>query len=133
VTECVRCGKCCDPVILLFDPQERAAERLGSDEELEPWAQHQYEFFRDHWRSESTFEDDLDGERVTVHRVRCDQYEAATRTCMAQEAKPDVCSGFPWYGRDPRSAANEPIAASLAPQCSFNADVRRMLPIVEVR
>lgn len=134
MTDCARCGSCCDPVILMFDPQERAAERLGSGEPLEDWSTQQYEFFRDHWTSTSTFEDDLDGEPVTVHRVRCDQYDPDTRSCMAHDTRPQVCSEFPWYGRDPNSEGSRHIAHALAPQCSFNADVagRKMLPIVAV-
>lgn len=125
MTDCSRCGDCCDPVIVRFDPQARAAEQLADHgDTMEAWARHQYEFFLEHWRSESTF---LDGE-VTVHRVRCDQFDRETRTCLAHDTRPQVCSGFPWYGREPADPAGD-----LSPRCSFNADVRTMLPIVEVR
>lgn len=133
MTDCSQCGDCCDPVIITFDPQEVAAERLAANPDMEGWARHQYEFFRDHWRSISTFEDTLDGETITVHRVECDQFDRATRTCLAHDNRPQACSGFPWYGRDPRSDEAFPQRGSLSPRCSYNADARTMLPIIEVR
>jgi Fe-S-cluster containining protein len=132
VTDCSRCGDCCDPVIVTFDPQVYATERLAAaGDEMQDWAKHQYEFFLAHWRSESHYQD-VDDPAVTVHRVRCDQFDRDTRTCMAHDDRPQVCSGFPWYGRDPHSDGAKPCRCSLSPRCSFNADVRTMLPIVEV-
>lgn len=141
MTECARCGDCCDPVIVVFDPQELAAEVMADTErwaELEDWARYQYEFFRDHWRSESTFEAEADAGtgRETVHRVRCDQFDTETRTCRAHDRQPQVCSEFPWYGRvEDDMEGRAPVASALSPRCSFNADVpgRTMLSIVEVR
>lgn len=135
MTDCSRCGDCCDPVIVTFDPQEYAAEALTrlDGKEADDWARHQIEFFRDHWRSKSTYESTVNGEPVTVHRVECDQFDRATRSCGAHDNRPQVCSGFPWYGREPHSAEAQPCASSLSPRCSYNADVRTTLPIVEVR
>jgi Fe-S-cluster containining protein len=132
MTDCSRCGDCCDPVIVTFDPQERAAERLANLSFVAPaWAWHQFEFLRDHWRTVDTYESTERGRPVTVHRVECDQFDRATRTCGAHDDRPQVCSGFPWYGREPD--VDSAIAGSLSPRCSYNADVRTMLPIVEVR
>lgn len=135
MTECSRCGDCCDPVIVTFDPKEHATRQLAErSDEMEDWARHQYEFFRDHWASTGTFEAKLpDGDQITAHQVRCDQFNRDTRQCMAHDDKPQTCSGFPWYGRSPDDEHSAPIASSLSPRCSFNADVRTMLPIVEVR
>lgn len=134
MTDCSRCGDCCDPVILTFDPQQRAAEKLS---ELlfvaPPWVWHQYEFLRDHWRTIDTVEVVEGDDTVTVYRVECDQFDRESRTCGAHDTRPQVCSGFPWYGREPDDDLCEPSRASLSPRCSFNADVRTMLPIVEVR
>jgi Fe-S-cluster containining protein len=136
MTECSRCGDCCDPVIVVFDPKDLAAEKLADlPDDAPDWERYQYEFFRDHWTSTSTFEVDEGFGRITVHRVQCDQFDRDSRTCRAHDRRPQVCSGFPWYGRpehDVESRAQ--VASSLSPRCSFNADVpgRRMLPIVEV-
>lgn len=131
MTECSRCGRCCDPVITTFDPQVLAATRLADDDFEDESVRYQYEFFRDHWKSVGTFATHRP-EAPVGYRVVCDQYDPSSRSCLAQESKPDICSGFPWYGREPRSDAAADVAAALLPQCSFNADVRRMLPIVAV-
>lgn len=132
-TECSRCGSCCDPVTVSFDPQVYAAERLASPEapQFEPEQRRQYEFFLAHWRvAEGPYptEEGLPGYKVT-----CDQYDRDTKTCLAHDTKPPVCYGFPWYGRDPHAPLSQPIARSLSPQCSFNADVRTMLPLTVIQ
>ena len=131
MTDCARCGDCCDPVIVAFDPQEMAADLL-SRSEVESHNRINGEFMRDHWTVESTYEA---ADSVTVRRVRCDVFDPVRRLCGAHESRPPVCWGFPWYHRPPGDPDREPAAASLSPRCSFNADVpgRRMLPIVEVR
>ncbi len=136
MTDCSRCGDCCDPVNVPLDPQSYAAERLAvTAHDDEGWYVHQLKFFRDHWTSIGSNEVTENGETVTMHRVRCDQYDRATRTCQAHDNRPQVCSGYPWYGRAPGDPDRDVIAASLSPRCSFNADVpgRAMLPIVEVQ
>lgn len=136
MTECSACGDCCDPVIVTFDPQDFAAKQLARpvppDTTAPDWVRYQYQFFLDHWTSQSTYTTD-DG--VTVHRVRCDQFDRETRTCLAHDRRPQVCSGFPWYGISKGGDWWQSVADQLPPRCSFNADVpgRRMLPIVEVR
>ena len=129
MTECNGCGHCCDPVIFGHDPQEFAAARLADPhlDEVGAWARQQAEFLRENWHSESSFTAP-DGR--TVHRVRCDAYDRATRTCQAYENRPRVCSAFPWYDEAPSLAS--PQAGAMAPMCSYNADVRTMLPIVAV-
>jgi Fe-S-cluster containining protein len=118
-------------VIITFDPKERAAARIAEDGDKMPdWARHQYQFFLDNWTSTSTFTA-ADGD--TVHRVRCDQFNPDTRQCEAHDDRPRVCSEFPWYGRSPHDPDSRGIADSLSPRCSYHADVRTMLPIVEVR
>lgn len=64
-------------------------------------------------------------------RVVCDAFDRHTRTCTMQEGKPPVCDGYPRYGAEP----GDPSISyrSMDPACSYNADVRTFLPIVEVR
>lgn len=136
MTECARCGDCCDPVTVTFDPRVYAREQLDSGDEMPEWARYQYQFFLAHWWSIGVYVDEDDHDVVIAHKVRCDQFDTVKRLCMAQDAKPDVCAGFPWYGRPPEDVEGRSVvAASLSPRCSFNADVpgRQMLPIVEVR
>lgn len=131
MTECSQCGDCCDPVIATFDPQVHAAEQIADHgDRMEEWARHQYEFFLQHWRSEGT---STNRAGHVVHLVRCDQFDRETRTCLAHATRPQVCSGFPWYGHGEGDPARNRWADELSPRCSFTADVRMMLPIVEIR
>lgn len=127
MTECARCGSCCDRITTNFNPQVRACQELARDDLTEREAR-DARFLYDNWHELYTYTA-VDGEEI--HVASCDKYDPASKLCLAHDDRPAVCSGFPWYGREP--SADSPQGASLAPQCSFNADVRTMLPIVEVR
>lgn len=132
MTECARCGDCCDPVIFTRDPQEYAARRL-CDADLSADNRRNCEFMLEHWRVIRPIV--VDGYLTDSFEVECDQFDKTTRTCLAQDTKPPVCDGFPWYGRaEDDYEGRQPIADQLSPRCSFNADVpgRTFLPIVEV-
>lgn len=122
MTECSRCGACCDPVLLPFHPHHRAKQRLTGP--LEDWERHQYAFYLEHWTVIGE-----PGEGESQYKVACDQFNPATRECTAHEDRPAICSGFPWYGRDPMRPVSGAVREWLVPQCSFNADVRPMLPL----
>lgn len=136
MTECARCGDCCDPVVLTFDPQERAARRLHDAEngdELGVYNRRNYEFMLAHWRVIRPILSN--GFTTDSFEVECDQFNKGTRSCEAQDAKPPICADYPWYGRDEDDHEGRwPVAEQLSPRCSFNADVpgRTFLPIVRV-
>jgi len=113
---------CCDPVILPFHPHERAHFRLQGP--LEDWERHQYEFYLEHFAVTAT-----PTEESPHYVVACDQFDPKTRECLAHDDRPDLCSGFPWYGRDPGSPGRTQIAQVLPPQCSYTADVYPLLPL----
>ncbi len=135
MTECARCGDCCDPVILPVHPHTWARQQLDGDRELSQRARYQYEFWLEHWQPIGVLVSEDDDAVVVAHQVACDQFDHERRLCMAHDSQPDVCSGFPWYGRpEDDIEGRQPIADSLSPRCSFNADVpgRTFLPVVEV-
>jgi hypothetical protein len=52
----------------------------------------------------------------------------ARADCAASTIEaPDMCRGYPFYGGDPTPDAY------MSQRCSFQADFRKQLPIVEVR
>jgi Fe-S-cluster containining protein len=86
-------------------------------------------FIQDHWSAEDTYVD-TDGRRV--YEVRCDLFDPAVRLCGAHDRRPPICRGFPWYDSPRRAWAGTGSAAALSPRCSYNADVRTMLPLTPV-
>lgn len=80
-------------------------------------------FARKHW---TVIEDHPFLPPGSVVAVRCDAFDTATRACTAYADRPPICSGFPWYGRDPDP--RRPLDHT----CAFVADVRPVLPIVAV-
>jgi Fe-S-cluster containining protein len=152
VTDCNRCGQCCDPVdfprhplALLPLTSEVAAHDPATDEGWAWWAsrgltdraktievlqpghpnQVTADFITKHWHVIAGSDDPAEpGHR----RLRCDYFDKDTRLCTAHDKRPPVCSGFPWYGKEPTIEAG----ADLSPACSYNADVRTSLPIVAI-
>jgi len=68
--------------------------------------------------------------KVSVDRGRpgytCRHFDTETRKCGIYADRPDMCRGYPWYDREPKQDAFMPE------QCSFQADLRKRLPIVAV-
>lgn len=144
MTECSRCGNCCeriytgwnleylknavdkwragpDPTTNLIEFSEWVNDDLESMLRSRRNAIANYEFVKDNWvsRNESPPEDGHEN-------WNCTRFDTETRMCNAHSDRPPVCSGYPWYGRKPFEDAD------LSPQCSFNADIKIMLPIVGV-
>jgi Fe-S-cluster containining protein len=82
---CVGCGDCCDPVTIDVDTLDSVLrpEAAGPDAD----------FIKEHWRKVGQYE--------SVYEVQCDMFDRESRTCTAYENRPPVCSGYPWYGREP--------------------------------
>lgn len=109
---CARCGDCCDPVYLSADQAELVEQwRRYVAAGGQPTPGSDVTFILDHWQPLER--------RDTGTRYRCDRFDPVHRTCGAHEDRPDVCSGFPWYGEEPtREAAGE-----IARTCSYLFDV----------
>lgn len=112
VTDCGRCGDCCENIPCSFD---LATVYVARDKHM----QQDLDFIREHWHPMYEVEDH------TKQRFSCDAFDTDTRLCTAHEDRPPVCRDYPWYGR-------EPDGRYIPARCSFNADYRTMLPIVEV-
>ena len=77
----------------------------------------QAEWIYDHWEPVKAAKD---GDGV---RFRCVNYDVATRTCLAYESRPRVCSEFPFYGKDPKTM-------SVSNVCGYQAELgRTVLPL----
>lgn len=114
MTDCARCGGCCDPVTMRLTKKqirERTADPSGP-------------FILANWRRISRAEANRrsptlgtvpgDGYRF----YECAKFDPDTRLCTAHEDRPPVCQGFPWYGKEPNGAYLRGL-----PRCSFWADI----------
>jgi len=140
VTECAKCGDCCDHIYLrpsvakllrewgaFWRSENPSVERLVAA----GWERDTAEacFVNERLRANSTFVAEHwtvieDKETGPIHS--CDRFDSETRLCMAHDERPPICSGFPWYGEDPaevaRKAADEG-GVLFSKRCSFVEDV----------
>jgi hypothetical protein len=52
----------------------------------------------------------------------CDAFDPLTNLCTAHADRPPICSGYPWYGKDPSDVAKKE-GWGLSVNCSFWADL----------
>jgi Fe-S-cluster containining protein len=109
VTECSRCGDCCDPVWYPLGPADL---RQGAVTALAEPHRANLRFAATHWLP--TGETDDDGR----HAYRCTAFDPGSRLCTAHDSRPPVCRGYPWYGGEPG-----PEQPRLPSQCAFRADL----------
>lgn len=133
------CGKCCDPVLTDISPERISDEihYLDHPEETaeKNWVQlsdkdaYTFRFIHEHWKH-VTKEEVLDKNPVIAHTKQqlylCDQYNTETRECMAQDSKPDICSGYPWYGKTPV------LNRLYVDECSYHADVEQFKEVLKL-
>lgn len=93
---CARCGSCCKKAYLNVTFEE--LEDFGSEDAL---------FIVKHWHRNPGAE-----------HYACDML-GEDGLCTAYDSRPPVCSGYPWYGREP----SQEQAGHLGDQCSYLLDV----------
>jgi Fe-S-cluster containining protein len=115
-TECNRCGDCCTDIYL--SSTKVALRQIIRDNPDQPSLSAR--FVLAHWHRSGTAVGDPKGHV----RWSCDRFDPDTRLCTAHDDRPPVCSGYPWYGRDPAEVAKEvSVVSRLPPRCAFFADV----------
>jgi len=127
MTGCAKCGMCCDAIYfprLKKDMHDGINATVDGDGNI---IKTDGPFLREHWHriSKKTASERL-GFQGSGPYYECDQYDRETHECMAQDRKPEICAGFPWYqnfyGPD---APKEPERLRSWPRCSFWHDVPR--------
>lgn len=92
MTGCSQCGDCCESIFL--SSSKRRMRYLLANSPTEANRQ-DAEFILKHWHG---------GKRAKGGGTRgwsCDAFDPDTRLCTAHATRPPVCSGYPWYGRQP--------------------------------
>lgn len=133
---CARCGTCCENIWCetaqdLPHWTTAAMEGVPDPGTDEGWTHWQSSGWEDRAKAQRWYDPDGDNRKnaefIVAHwhpnddgeTYSCDRFDPATRLCTAHDGRPAVCSGFPWYGRDPD---DEHIKA-LPAHCSYLADV----------
>lgn len=126
MTECNGCGSCCENIHLSasWDLIEARALCVSPDDDWPAWVRSGYKrpelaranyfdarFIFEHWHLNTDAE-----------TYGCDMFDEATRRCTDHAGRPPICSGYPWYGR-------EPTLVYLHPNCSFRADQPPRVPV----
>jgi len=114
MTECNRCGECCENMPLNLTKRQLRAVLAEASGDAGDAAQRDLEenarFILGHWHRS--------GGGGTRTRYSCDAFDPASRLCTAHDERPPICRGFPWYDRPPGTRK-----VRLPASCSFNADV----------
>lgn len=109
---CVRCGECCDPILLRATKREIRADRsLEGDE-----------FILRHWRRIS--KDEAFHKRPILRESHdrgrfyytCDQFDQQSRRCLAHAERPPICRAFPNHLR----VEGRPLRLRSFPNCGYN-------------
>lgn len=125
VTECSRCGQCCELIILSF-PQTDALADPTIDERQREWIVRELVPLsprevteRFPWQSTTARVRHADGTLSSDYPnfYTCVNYDPDSRLCTRYEDRPPGCRGFPFYGMPPDPKVRLP------PRCSFRADV----------
>lgn len=142
VTDCARCGSCCEKIWLTADPRRwsaRALEGVPDPRTDDGWS---------YWLEHTTLSDGgrlagqdrdavlasydpaghkrADADFVAAHFTEhcdgywtCDAYDPERRECTAHQDRPPLCSGYPWYGDEPSAERAERVHQ----ECSYLADL----------
>lgn len=90
MTDCARCGDCCDPVRISLDVACKIRDGIAQD----------HEFLAENWHPTGDWERQS-GTEVVYLDVQCSAFDPIRRLCTAHADRPAICSEFPWYGREP--------------------------------
>lgn len=141
---CNQCGDCCRLIALRLGVEEMggrieraraivdgsapdAADFTEAQRENERDNIRTHEFIVAHWHevSEATaltlFPEMVNNDFYGAYYT-CDQFDGERNLCMAHDARPPICSGFPWYGASPGVGVAPHRALR---RCGYWADVPR--------
>ena len=121
MTECAKCGVCCIDISIKQGPEHIKAVLDHPGFDMNDPRSKDYIFIDKYWTYDGP--DSRNG-----HQYQCTKFNHATRLCEAHDERPLVCSRFPYYDKEPQPSDAE----WLPPQCSYTADVRKMLPLFVV-
>lgn len=121
MTECNRCGDCCEAIGLPLSHADAAA--ITGNSRMDRWARDELEpLVGDAIYARlvplAQAERDHPGYVTARWWYTCKNFDREARTCGVHDDKPNACRGFPWYDGEPHH-----MKLAAYPRCSFWADV----------
>lgn len=96
MTECNQCGDCCQDINLNWPELDKITGSLTN-----MWT---YMFISQYWYKNAN------------DRYECRFFDRINRVCKTHATRPPICSGFPWYNKEPK-------LKYLPTKCSFWQDL----------
>lgn len=114
MTKCKKCGACCEVICLKVTKKGIREARRNENSE----------FVLQHWKRVSRKEAERRNPRVAPYVpgylfYECDQFDTEAKLCQTHNnGKPPVCTGFPFYGKEPYDVFY------MLPGCAFKGDLQ---------
>lgn len=123
MTECIKCGDCCELIPFKYNKKE-IKEILRNNKTLDNDNIESLTFIEKNWVRVNKKESSDRNKEIFGYPVgrkgylyKCLKFDIDKRECGAYTDRPPVCSGYPWYNKDPDDTMGLPI------RCSFREDI----------
>lgn len=107
---CTGCGACCDNLGFDLEGWRPTLKHRATDPVETEERRHEAQFILGHWSMRADAVDRWDS--------TCDQYDPATRRCLAYTDRPPICRDYPYYSDGPNLARLERTPE----QCGYRDD-----------
>lgn len=128
MTKCKMCGKCCQAIVLPFDFNhiKVVAERESKHKDGQKTSSFCFavrnfkEISKEKALEINPYIENWPNEQEIQFFYKCKQYEPISKKCNVHSIRPEVCSGFPFYGREPFKQA------MYSKNCAFQKDIKKL-------
>lgn len=120
MTKCKMCGMCCQVILLSVNSQIIA--RTARGETKDSCFNFAYRNFSEITREEAyNINPHLKNwNQENQFFYKCRQYDPISKKCNVHSIRPETCSGFPWYDREPYKQA------LYSKTCAFQKDIKKL-------
>jgi Fe-S-cluster containining protein len=121
MSECKRCGKCCECIVLAYSSEY--IKEVAAREVKHSNFNFAYRNFRQITQERAYLINPYLknwSKNQTQYFYTCRRFDPITRICKVYSARPQTCSGFPWYGKIP---AMQPLYSL---DCGYHEDLKNL-------
>jgi len=133
MADCKKCGKCCEVIVLKFDKEHidecAKSYKFYISKDSNKFNENGNNFYFASRNFVSISEECAykinpflkKWSRGKNYYYQCKRWDNVSKMCSIYSLRPEVCSGFPWYGGTPTKR----IQPLYSPECSFQADMNK--------